>query len=67
VSERTKTILTYALCGFANVGSIGIQLGGLGPLAPDRREALVRLGLRAMVGGLLACYMTACLAAIFVP
>ncbi len=67
VSERTKTILTYALCGFANVGSIGIQLGGLGPLAPDRREALVRLGLRAMIGGLLACYMTACLAAIFVP
>jgi CNT family concentrative nucleoside transporter len=67
VSERTKTILTYALCGFANVGSIGIQLGGLGPLAPDRREALVQLGLRAMIGGLLACYMTACLAAIFVP
>ncbi len=67
VSERTKTILTYALCGFANVGSIGIQLGGLGPLAPDRRSALVRLGLRAMIGGLLACYMTACLAAVFVP
>jgi CNT family concentrative nucleoside transporter len=67
VSERTKTILTYALCGFANIGSIGIQLGGLGPLAPDRREVLVRLGLRAMIGGLLACYMTACLAAIFVP
>ncbi len=67
VSERTKTILTYALCGFANIGSIGIQLGGLGPLAPDRRDALVRLGLRAMIGGLLACYMTACLASIFVP
>jgi CNT family concentrative nucleoside transporter len=67
VSPRTKTILTYALCGFANVGSIGIQLGGLGPLAPDRRDALVRLGLRAMIGGLLACYMTACLASIFVP
>lgn len=66
VSERTKTILTYALCGFANIGSIGIQLGGLGPLAPDRREALVQLGVRAMIGGLLACYMTACLAAIFV-
>lgn len=65
VSERTKTILTYALCGFANIGSIGIQLGGLGPIAPDRREALVRLGLRAMIGGLLACYMTACVAALF--
>ena len=66
-SERTKTIMTYALCGFANFGSIGIQIGGLGPLAPDRREDLVRLGLRAMVGGLLACYMTACLAALFLP
>jgi concentrative nucleoside transporter, CNT family len=66
VSERTKTIMTYALCGFANVGSIGIQIGGLGPLAPDRRGALVRLGLRAMIGGLLACYMTACLAAVFI-
>jgi len=67
VSERTKTILTYALCGFANIGSIGIQIGGLGPLAPDRRDALVRLGVRAMIGGLLACYMTACLAAVFIP
>ena len=67
VSERTKTILTYALCGFANVGSIGIQIGGLGPLAPDRRADLVSLGLRAMIGGLLACYMTACLAAILIP
>ena len=66
VSERTKTILTYALCGFANIGSIGIQLGGLGPLAPDRREALVKLGLRAMIGGLLACYMTACIASLVI-
>ena len=65
-SPRTKTILTYALCGFANIGSIGIQIGGLGPLAPDRRKSLVRLGLRAMIGGLLACYMTACLAAAFI-
>ncbi len=64
VSDRTKTILTYALCGFASFGSIGIQLGGLGPLAPDRRGALVKLGLRAMIGGILACYMTACLVAI---
>jgi CNT family concentrative nucleoside transporter len=66
VSERTKTILTYALCGFANIGSIGIQIGGLGPLAPDRRDTLVKLGVRAMIGGLLACYMTACLAGIFI-
>jgi CNT family concentrative nucleoside transporter len=67
ISERTKTILTYALCGFANVGSIGIQLGGLGPLAPDRRADLVSLGLRAMIGGLLACYTTACVASLLTP
>jgi len=67
ISPRTKTILTYALCGFANIGSIGIQIGGLGPIAPDRREDLVKLGLRAMIGGLLACYMTACLASILIP
>lgn len=66
VSNRTRIILTYALCGFANIGSIGIQIGGLGPLAPDRRDALVKLGVRAMIGGLLACYMTACLAGIFI-
>ncbi len=66
ISPRTKAILTYALCGFANFGSIGIQIGGLGPLAPDKRGSLVRLGLRAMVGGLLACYMTACLASILI-
>lgn len=66
-SERTKTILTYALCGFANVGSIGIQLGGLGPLAPDRRADLVKLGVRAMLGGLLACYLTACVASLLIP
>jgi concentrative nucleoside transporter, CNT family len=64
VSPRTKTILTYALCGFASFGSIGIQIGGLGPLAPDRRDALVKLGLRAMIGGIFACYMTACIVAV---
>jgi concentrative nucleoside transporter, CNT family len=66
-SERTKVILTYALCGFASFGSIAIQIGGLGTVAPDRRVVLVRLGLRAMVGGLLACYMTACLASLLLP
>jgi concentrative nucleoside transporter, CNT family len=66
LSERTKTILTYALCGFASFGSIGIQVGGLGSIAPDKRPSLVKLGLRAMIGGLLACYMTACLASLFI-
>jgi CNT family concentrative nucleoside transporter len=57
-------ILTYALCGFANFGSIGIQLGGIGGVAPDRRSDLARLGLRAMFGGTLAAFMTACIAGI---
>jgi len=64
MSERTKIILTYALCGFSNFGAIGIQLGGIGPLAPERRSDLAQLGLRAMFGGMLAACMTACLAGI---
>ena len=62
ISNRTEIIMTYALCGFSNFGAIGIQLGGIGPLAPDRRSDLAQLGLRAMLGGMLACCMTACVA-----
>lgn len=62
ISERTQIILTYALCGFSNFGAIGIQLGGIGPLAPNRKSDLAQLGLRAMIGGMLACCMTACVA-----
>ena len=62
ISERSKVILTYALCGFSNFGAIGIQIGGIGPLAPNRRSDLAQLGLRAMLGGMLACCMTACMA-----
>lgn len=62
LSERSKVILTYALCGFSNFGAIGIQLGGIGPLAPNRKADLAQLGLRAMFGGMLACCMTACIA-----
>jgi CNT family concentrative nucleoside transporter len=62
ISERSKVILTYALCGFSNFGAIGIQIGGIGPLAPERRSDLAQLGLRAMFGGMLACCMTACMA-----
>lgn len=65
ISDRTKTILTYALCGFSNFGAIGIQIGGIGPLAPSRRSDLAQLGLRAMFGGMLAACMTACLAGFF--
>jgi CNT family concentrative nucleoside transporter len=64
ISERSRAILTYALCGFANFSSIGIQLGGIGGMAPDRRGDLARLGLRAMLGGTLAAYITACIASL---
>ena len=55
-------ISTYALCGFANIGSIGIQLGGLGAMAPERRGDLAKIALRAMIAGNVACFMTACIA-----
>ena len=65
LSERTQVILIYALCGFSNFGAIGIQLGGIGPLAPNRKSDIAQLGLRAMLGGMIACCMTACIAGIF--
>ena len=64
LSERSRVILTYALCGFSNFGAIGIQLGGIGPLAPHRKNDLAQLGMRAMIGGMLACCMTACVAGV---
>ncbi len=64
IDPRTYDLISYALCGFANLGSVAIQIGGIGALLPSRRADLARLGLRAMIGGLLACYMTACIAGI---
>jgi CNT family concentrative nucleoside transporter len=61
---RSKVIASYALCGFANFGSIAIQIGGIGGIAPDRRRDLASLGLRAMIGGALASWMTATIAGI---
>lgn len=66
LSRRTVSILAYALCGFSNFASIGIQIGGLGGLAPERQSDLARLGLRAMLGGTLACLMTGCVAGLLV-
>ncbi len=66
ISDRSRTILTYALCGFANFSSIGIQLGGIGGIAPDRFSDLAKLGLRAMLGGTLAAFMTASIASMLV-
>ena len=64
LDPRSVMLASYALCGFANFASIAIQIGGIGALAPDRRKDLASLGLRAMMGGLLACYLTACIAGI---
>ncbi len=64
LTHRSQIILTYALCGFANFGSIGVQIGGIGAMAPNQHAMLSRLGVRAMLGGMLACFMTACIAGI---
>jgi concentrative nucleoside transporter, CNT family len=62
IDPKSFTIATFALCGFANFSSIGIQIGGIGALAPSRRHDLARLGLRAMLAGTLANFVTATIA-----
>jgi CNT family concentrative nucleoside transporter len=64
LDPRSFVIATYALCGFANFGSIGIQIGGIGALAPERRNDLASLGLRALLAGTFANFMTACIAGV---
>ena len=59
LSERSRLLLTYALCGFANFGSLGIMIGGLGTMAPERRKDVVDLGIRSIVAGTLATCLTA--------
>jgi len=66
ISNRSAQISAYALCGFANLPSIAIQIGGLSVIAPGKRSEFVSLGLRAMVGGALASWSTACIAGIFI-
>ena len=66
MSERSVIIGTYALCGFANFSSIAIQIGGIGGIAPERKSEIAALGLRAVVGGALASWMTATLAGVLV-
>lgn len=58
LSERTRIIMTYSLCGFANPGSLGIMIGGMGTMAPERRDEIVALGFRSIVAGTLATCMT---------
>jgi CNT family concentrative nucleoside transporter len=62
LDPRSKIIATYALCGFANISSIAIQVGGIGALVPSRKSDLARLGLRAVAAGTLANFMSACIA-----
>src|SRR5439155_1057697 len=62
LDPRSFTIATFALCGFANLSSIGIQIGGIGALAPNKRGELARLGLRAMLAGTMANLMSASIA-----
>lgn len=64
ITPRSFTIATFALCGFANFSSIGIQLGGIGALAPEQRGNLARLGFRALLAGTLANFLSACIAGI---
>ena len=59
---KSIIIATYALCGFANFASIGIQIGGISSLAPGQRLALTELGLKSLIGGTVACFLTACIA-----
>lgn len=66
ISEHSRLILTYALCGFANFASIAIQIGGIGGLAPERRADLARFGLRAVLGGSIATLMTATIAGVLI-
>jgi CNT family concentrative nucleoside transporter len=66
ISAKAKLIATFALCGFANFSSIAIQLGGIGALVPERRSDLARLGLRAMLAGTMANFLSACIAGILI-
>jgi len=65
LDPRSFTIATYALCGFANLSSIAIQIGGIGALAPNRKSDLARLGVKAMLTGTMANFMSACIAGMF--
>jgi CNT family concentrative nucleoside transporter len=64
LDHRSFVIATFALCGFANFSSIAIQIGGIGALAPSRKSDLARLGLKAMMAGTLANFMSACIAGV---
>src|SRR5579875_3511323 len=67
ISTRTLAISTFALCGFANIGSVGMQIGGIGALIPNRRNELAKLGLRGMLAGTMANLMSASIVSMLLP
>jgi CNT family concentrative nucleoside transporter len=67
ISDRSRLILTYALCGFANFGSLGIMLAGLGTLVPERRGEIAQLGFKSILAGLLATCCTGAIIALITP
>ena len=64
LAHKSIVIASFALCGFANFGSVAIQIGGIGELAPSRRADLAQLGIKALICGTLASYISACMAGI---
>eukprot|EP00063_Salmo_salar_P041377 XP_014016212.1 PREDICTED: solute carrier family 28 member 3 isoform X4 [Salmo salar] len=68
LSVHSETIATYALCGFANISSLGVVIGGLSAMAPERRGDISRCAIRALISGTVACFMTACIAGmLYIP
>ena len=66
LSERSRLIMTYALCGFAHFGSLGIMIGGMGAMAPDRRKEIVQLGMKSVLAGVMATCMTGAVVAVLI-
>ena len=66
LSEKGLIIASFAICGFANFSSVGMQIGGIGALAPERRADLAKLGMRALISGTLASYLSATIAGIMI-
>ena len=66
VEAKSLLISTYALCGFANISSIGIQIGGIGALAPSQRGTLAELGIKSLIGGTIACLLTSVIAGMLI-
>jgi len=67
LSQRSRLIMTYALCGFANFGSLGILIGGMGAMVPERRAEIVALGLRSILSGTLATCMSGAVVGLLMP